>query len=117
MCDTLRLNSCSYSFWRIVQVRSCHVERAHVFTLQWWRPSTTRRPERDAILTSLTSFPGEAGSCVDVDECASSPCRNAATCENEENAFRCACAAGFEGVTCDVNIDECAAQPCKNGAE
>jgi hypothetical protein len=35
---------------------------------------------------------------ADIDECASDPCLNNATCTNELNAFRCACPIGFQGL-------------------
>ena len=37
----------------------------------------------------------------DVDECQSSPCLNGATCVDLENGYRCQCAEGWEGDTCD----------------
>jgi Notch-like protein len=79
----------------------------------------------------------EDGICdVDVDECASSPCENGATCSSEVNAYNCACIAGFAngacaydfisavasqctvstGGNCDVDVDECISDPCLNGA-
>ncbi|XP_061164593.1 protein crumbs-like isoform X2 [Saccostrea echinata] len=61
-------------------------------------------------------FTDNSGSCVDIDECTSSPCRNGATCLNLENEYRCVCVAGYTGVKCDANIDECSPQPCQNGA-
>jgi YVTN family beta-propeller protein len=33
------------------------------------------------------------------------------------NGFSCACAAGYEGATCETDIDECASAPCLNGGE
>jgi len=37
---------------------------------------------------------------TDIDECASSPCQNGASCNNEQNRFTCTCAAGYTGTTC-----------------
>ena len=37
----------------------------------------------------------------DVDECESSPCANGATCIDLENGYRCVCAQGWQGDTCD----------------
>jgi hypothetical protein len=51
----------------------------------------------------------------DTDECASSPCRNGATCTDAIDNYSCACAAGFAGATCGANIDDCASTPCQNG--
>ena len=45
-------------------------------------------------------------SCIitDIDECASSPCKNSATCHNLIGAYRCECKAGYDGVICDRGI-------------
>ena len=37
-----------------------------------------------------------------INECASSPCRNDATCLDLLNAFECVCAAGFTGHNCSI---------------
>ena len=80
----------------------------------------------------------------DIDECASSPCANGATCWESStdasvphHAYRCACAEGFAngtcatgwladvpeyaglcdastGGNCDVELDECLSSPCLN---
>jgi len=47
------------------------------------------------------------------DLCAPDPCLNGGTCNDTDGT--CACPAGFEGATCDVNIDDCSANPCLNG--
>lgn len=36
----------------------------------------------------------------DVDECASAPCQNSATCRDLVDAFTCDCAPGWTGPTC-----------------
>ena len=85
------------------------------------------------------------GNCdIDVNECASNPCKNGATCSDstgtgskvQVNKFQCACAAGYAngmcagtflwayraqchvetGGTCNVDVNECSSSPCKNGA-
>ena len=41
----------------------------------------------------------------DVNECASNPCKNGATCDNpvaEPNKYTCTCAPGWEGTNCDM---------------
>ena len=89
---------------------------------------------------------GVPGGCVDVDECASNPCANGATCTDSSSSdfelldgYSCSCAAGYaNGVceydfiseytanctvephtqtgNCDVDVDECASSPCANNA-
>ena len=88
-----------------------------------------------------------SGNCdIDVDECASSPCKNNATCTDSTkkpavstDMYQCACTAGYAngvcaysyirqylqacavttsaaGGNCDTDVDECKSSPCKNGA-
>ncbi|XP_033634228.1 fibropellin-1-like [Asterias rubens] len=53
------------------------------------------------------------GVCID-DECSSSPCQNDATCVDGIDSYTCTCAAGFEGINCEIDIDECTSSPCLN---
>eukprot|EP01046_Picozoa_sp_COSAG06_P016218 COSAG06_NODE_1066_length_10841_cov_14.808806_14_plen_500_part_00 len=73
----------------------------------------------------VVSFRGEGSAgaqfgqyVCDVDECASDPCENEATCSSEEGAevYSCTCTAGWGGDNCQDDIDECASTPCQNGA-
>ena len=54
---------------------------------------------------------------TDIDECATDPCDNDATCINEINDFTCICQAGFTGRQCETNIDDCEGDPCSNGGQ
>ena len=38
----------------------------------------------------------------DIDECASSPCRNGGTCTDEVNGYSCACTAAWTGPACNT---------------
>jgi hypothetical protein len=38
----------------------------------------------------------------DIDECASNPCQNGATCHDYTDMYTCECAAGWEGTECDI---------------
>ena len=38
---------------------------------------------------------------VDINECASNPCTNGATCDDGVDMFFCTCAAGFMGGICE----------------
>ena len=51
-----------------------------------------------------------------MNECASAPCQNEATCQDGINGYGCDCVAGYEGVHCETDTDECASDPCQNGA-
>jgi hypothetical protein len=103
-------------------------------------------------MCNYSSIPQYASQCrvvfggrcdIDVNECTSTPCRNAARCFDSSsnasvsvNAYSCVCMPGFtngvcayghiievtaqcsiyEGGNCDVDVDECASSPCQNGA-
>ena len=81
---------------------------------------------------------------IDVDECASNPCQNGATCTESSvdatisiDEYMCTCMPGFAngmchylyvldyavqcsrvaGGFCDVDVDECGSNPCLNGAD
>ncbi len=43
----------------------------------------------------------------DVDECASAPCQNEATCEDRVGAFACRCPPGYGGNVCEVRLNNC----------
>ena len=54
---------------------------------------------------------------VDINECLSVPCQNAATCEDlPAAAYRCHCLAGYTGGNCEVDVDECEDNSCQNNA-
>jgi len=40
-------------------------------------------------------------SCLDINECASDPCKNGGECKDEINQFTCTCAEGWTGNTCE----------------
>jgi len=42
--------------------------------------------------------------CSDKDDCATYPCHNAGTCEDELYGFYCKCYPQFTGATCDVEL-------------
>ncbi|KAJ0065223.1 hypothetical protein NL108_006584, partial [Boleophthalmus pectinirostris] len=54
---------------------------------------------------------------IDVNECASNPCQNGGTCEDQINSFVCQCLPGYTGVRCETDIDECKDKPCFNSAQ
>ena len=41
-------------------------------------------------------------SVADIDECASSPCQNGATCNDQVNMYTCTCAPGYNGTHCEI---------------
>ena len=96
---------------------------------------------RSNIVTQICNRVAGTDCQTEINECESSPCRNAATCNNHVNSFTCTCVAGFEGLLpilqrvstivnqlmvnhcvtspgriCDYNIDECDSDPCQHGA-
>lgn len=52
---------------------------------------------------------------IDINECASSPCKHGGACIDGAAAYTCDCLHGFLGEHCEVDVDECASQPCQNG--
>jgi len=67
-----------------------------------------------ALTTELAEFKGL------FNECASSPCKNGATCnENGVDRFTCTCAVEYTGADCSLQNGpfwECSSSPCMNGA-
>lgn len=53
---------------------------------------------------------------IDTDDCASSPCKNAATCHDYPFHYNCTCASGWTGKNCGQDIDECDLGFCENNA-
>ena len=41
---------------------------------------------------------------VDINECASSPCKNGGTCVDGINSYTCNCDVGYEGDNCETGI-------------
>ncbi|KAM9842356.1 protein jagged-2-like [Aulostomus maculatus] len=52
-----------------------------------------------------------------INDCASSPCKNGGTCIDGINSFQCFCPNGWEGNLCDVDVNECNRNPCQNGGQ
>ena len=52
---------------------------------------------------------------IQVDECASDPCRNGGTCTDLQLDYQCDCLPGFTAEDCFIDIDECGSLPCDNG--
>jgi len=63
------------------------------------------------------------GNCdSDINECASTPCMNGATCDESTSStalaadkYTCTCAGGYSGNLCQTDVDECASTPCLHG--
>uniref|UniRef100_A0A803TKE2 Sushi, nidogen and EGF like domains 1 n=1 Tax=Anolis carolinensis TaxID=28377 RepID=A0A803TKE2_ANOCA len=54
---------------------------------------------------------------IDVDECASNPCKNKGTCTDGINSFSCQCPPGFKGAACEIEESPCEVKECHNGGE
>ena len=52
---------------------------------------------------------------VNIDDCASNPCKNGGRCKDGINSYKCFCEDGWEGDHCEININECLDYPCVNG--
>ncbi|XP_056393841.1 protein crumbs homolog 1-like isoform X2 [Hyla sarda] len=53
--------------------------------------------------------------CKGADVCGKTPCQHGGECQDLFNTFSCTCAAGWEGIYCELNIDECKSNPCAHG--
>jgi hypothetical protein len=73
-------------------------------------------PKRQKKLVAVTGINADYSwqestivGCRDIDDCASTPCANGGTCEDDEQAwaFQCTCVKGWTGHTCEEDILEC----------
>lgn len=53
---------------------------------------------------------------VNVNDCASMPCRNNGICIDKVNGFYCNCTDDWMGPTCETAYDICKLNPCQNNA-
>lgn len=51
---------------------------------------------------------------INIDECATNPCVNNATCIDLINDYSCNCFDGYGGQNCEQDILECLQRPCEN---
>ncbi len=51
---------------------------------------------------------------INIDECATQPCHNNASCSDGINDYTCQCFPGYGGKNCDQDIAECLERPCNN---
>lgn len=73
-------------------------------------------PLENFSVCNLVPDPSTGQRCnIDIDECASNPCRKGATCINDVNAFRCLCPEGPHHPSCYSQVNECLSNPCIHG--
>ena len=53
------------------------------------------------LFTAVTELYDNHFNLLDVDECLTSPCKNGATCVNNDGGYQCQCSAGWTGDQCD----------------
>ena len=41
---------------------------------------------------------------VDINECASHPCKNGGTCSDLVNGYKCSCKPGYTGINCQTGV-------------
>src|SRR5690348_1715077 len=92
--------------WRLVHRRDKWLQlRVYRWLQRWQLPDKSAR----VVVRCLTVC------CLDINECASQPCRHGGSCVDGLNSFSCTCFVGVIGTYCDTNIDECISAPCTNG--
>jgi hypothetical protein len=52
---------------------------------------------------------------TEINECASTPCLNEGTCNDQVNGYECTCTDAYTGFQCET-YQGCASSPCQNGA-
>lgn len=72
-------------------------------------------PKRFGFDKELPPFSTGQRCNIDIDECASNPCRKGATCINDVNGFRCLCPEGPHHPSCFSQVNECLSNPCIHG--
>lgn len=58
------------------------------------------------ISVVLLSQPSGYRCQTDIDECASDPCQNNATCYDDINGYSCNCTANYTGLNCEVEVSD-----------
>uniref|UniRef100_A0A8C4EBL8 Neurogenic locus notch homolog protein 1 n=1 Tax=Dicentrarchus labrax TaxID=13489 RepID=A0A8C4EBL8_DICLA len=78
------------------------------------RVSTVSKPDLTLCICLQPSFTGSHCQ-IDIDECASTPCKNGAKCTDGPNKYTCECTEGYSGRHCETDINECSSNPCHYG--
>ena len=53
---------------------------------------------------------------LDIDYCASNPCKNQGACQDGIGSYHCVCQTGFVGSDCQYPVDQCNPNPCAEGS-
>uniref|UniRef100_A0A669DUC1 Neurogenic locus notch homolog protein 1 n=1 Tax=Oreochromis niloticus TaxID=8128 RepID=A0A669DUC1_ORENI len=80
--------------------------------------SRSHRVHSGTLCCLFVVFPGFSGNLcqIDIDECASTPCKNGAKCTDGPNKYTCECTEGYTGKHCETDINECYSDPCHYGS-
>jgi hypothetical protein len=104
-CNSNLLDGCESNFNQISSCGSCS---------KICHPTQTQ----SCSFGQCLCYPGYSGNLcqTNINECASSPCRNGGTCQDLANGFSCICTSQFSGITCQNLANTCSSNPCQNGA-
>ncbi|XP_054542549.1 protein eyes shut homolog [Pan troglodytes] len=95
-------------------------------------PMRRKRSQCDLaqMVQAIEEYDGSTQCEIDIDECASHPCKNGATCIDQPgnyfcqcvppfkvvDGFSCLCNPGYVGIRCEQDIDDCILNACEHNS-